>query len=320
MTTPRPSSTERDRAISRPAADPEVVAEAARMLAARRAAADRRGWRRPLRGRGTALAELAARVRHPGRARRSRARVRSRPMPGGGIGGLGLEGNPAANAVAGEADVVICCRDAAHRLRHGLAVVLPGSRRRASPEINVTAHDARKQGAVPIVADAREARCSALRARARAGVRPRPAWETRAACGQGGAGCRCAPRVAAPAPGGADPGPMTQGQLIGVLKEAARPGDTIIAAAGGPPGDLLKSGTPPAGAVPPGVRVLVHGLRAAGRPRRAARPARRRGHRAHRRRHLPDQPGELVTARQEGLKITVVIAENHGFQVSAGCR
>src|SRR5262249_61545379 len=33
---------------------------------------------------------------------------------------------------------------------------------------------------------------------------------------------------------------LTQGQLIGVLQEQARPGDVVIAAAGGPPGDLLK--------------------------------------------------------------------------------
>ena len=33
---------------------------------------------------------------------------------------------------------------------------------------------------------------------------------------------------------------LTQGQLIGVLQELARPGDVVIAAAGGPPGDLLK--------------------------------------------------------------------------------
>ena len=33
---------------------------------------------------------------------------------------------------------------------------------------------------------------------------------------------------------------LTQAQLIGLLQEHARSGDTIIAAAGGPPGDLLK--------------------------------------------------------------------------------
>src|SRR5207244_6304078 len=33
---------------------------------------------------------------------------------------------------------------------------------------------------------------------------------------------------------------LTQGQVIGVLQEQARPGDVVIAAAGGPPGDLLK--------------------------------------------------------------------------------
>ncbi|MGY5115304.1 hypothetical protein ACWC2H_05445 [Streptomyces sp. 900105755] len=33
---------------------------------------------------------------------------------------------------------------------------------------------------------------------------------------------------------------LTQGQLIGLLQEHAQSGDTIIAAAGGPPGDLQK--------------------------------------------------------------------------------
>src|SRR4029453_2226419 len=33
---------------------------------------------------------------------------------------------------------------------------------------------------------------------------------------------------------------LTQGQLIGLLQEHARAGDTIIAAAGGPPGDMQK--------------------------------------------------------------------------------
>ena len=33
---------------------------------------------------------------------------------------------------------------------------------------------------------------------------------------------------------------MTQGAVIGILNELARPGDTIIAASGGPPGDLQK--------------------------------------------------------------------------------
>src|SRR5204863_4643422 len=33
---------------------------------------------------------------------------------------------------------------------------------------------------------------------------------------------------------------LTQGQIIGLLQEQARHGDTIVAAAGGPPGDLQK--------------------------------------------------------------------------------
>src|SRR4029453_2849012 len=111
---------------------------------------------------------------------------------------------------------------------------------------------------------------------------------------------------------------LTQGQLIGLLQEHAQAGDTIIAAAGGPPGDLQKVWDATDGRhchlefgfscmgyeIPAGIGV------------RLADPD--RSHRVVS--FLGDgtflmAPTELVTAAQEGLPVTVVIPENHGYQV-----
>src|SRR5205823_6705934 len=111
---------------------------------------------------------------------------------------------------------------------------------------------------------------------------------------------------------------LTQGQLIGLLQEHARAGDTIVAAAGGPPGDLQKVWDATDGRhchlefgfscmgyeIPAGIGV------------RLADPD--RSHRVVS--FLGDgtflmAPTELVTAAQEGLPVTVVIPENHGYQV-----
>ena len=111
---------------------------------------------------------------------------------------------------------------------------------------------------------------------------------------------------------------LTQGQIIGVLQEHARPGDVIIAAAGGPPGDLQKVWDATGGRT----CHLEFGFSCMGYEIPAAMGVRM----AH-----PDPdaritaflgdgtflmaPTELVTAAQEGLPITLVIPENHGYQV-----
>jgi 3D-(3,5/4)-trihydroxycyclohexane-1,2-dione acylhydrolase (decyclizing) len=110
---------------------------------------------------------------------------------------------------------------------------------------------------------------------------------------------------------------LTQGQIIGLLEEHARPGDTIIAAAGGPPGDLQKVWDAtdrrychlefgfscmgyeiPAGL---GVRLAV--------PDRSKRVLSFIGDGT-----FLMAPTELVTALQERLPVTVVVSENHGYQ------
>lgn len=233
-----------------------------------------------------------------------------------GMGGIGVEGNPAANKLAAEADLVL---HVGTRLTDfttaSQSIFADPAVRFAS--INVTDHDARKQGALPIVADARRALLALVTAARDAGVRPRPTWEVRAREVKSAWLPTRAVALAAPGPdrfGGESL--MTQGQLIGILQDAARPGDTIVAAAGGPPGDLLKVWDATGGRschLEFGYSCMGYELPATLGVRLAQ----------------PDgavialigdgtflmQPTELVTALQEGLNVTVVVSENHGFQV-----
>ena len=70
-----------------------------------------------------------------------------------GVGGIGVEGNPAANALAREADLVLC-------VGTRLTDFTTASRSLFSPgvqflSINVCDKDARKEGAIRLVADAK---------------------------------------------------------------------------------------------------------------------------------------------------------------------
>ena len=111
---------------------------------------------------------------------------------------------------------------------------------------------------------------------------------------------------------------LTQGQVIGVLQEHARPGDVVIAAAGGPPGDLLKVWDATGGRgchLEFGFSCMGYEIPAAIGVRLAdADPAARVIS------FLGDgtfllAPTELVTAAAEGLAITLVVPDNHGYQV-----
>jgi len=220
------------------------------------------------------------------------------------LGGLGLEGNPATNAIAKRADVVVCVGTRLTDFATGSHSLFADGTRFIA--VNVVDRDARKEGALPMVGDAREA------LRALVGTlepseksewrdeveRARREWlEQRARLAE------------------VSDGTMTQAQLILTLNEVLRAGDTVVTAAGTPPGDLLKlwdatggrechlefgyscMGYEMPGAV--GVRIAQEGGEVYA--------------------YVGDgtyilNPGELVTALQHGLKITVVISENHGYQ------
>jgi 3D-(3,5/4)-trihydroxycyclohexane-1,2-dione acylhydrolase (decyclizing) len=225
------------------------------------------------------------------------------------LGGVGLEGNPAASAVASEADVVMVVgarltdfATGSHSLyRH------PDVRFVA---INVWGRDAAKDGALPVVADAREALRALTEAAREARVTAsdtyrdqvqavRERWlETRRS-------------LVEPVDGEA----MSQAQLILALNDNVQPGDTVIAAAGTPPGDLLKIWDATGGRachLEFGYSCMGYEL-PAGVGVRLAQPEGEVFV------YIGDgtfllNPGELVTMVQEGLKVTVVISENHGYQ------
>jgi len=227
-----------------------------------------------------------------------------------GLGGIGLEGNPACNEVARTADLVLSVGTRLTDFATGSQSLFedPGVR---FSSINVVDRDAYKQGAIAIVADAREALRALGAALADRGVsvsesHRRDVIERRD---------RWAEARDAALQGEHEAG-MTQGRLIGVMQEAARPGDTVIAAAGGPPGDLLKVWDATDGRA----CHLEFGYSCMGYELPAALGVRLAQEHGEVVTFIGDgtflmNPTELVTALQEGLKITLVISENHGFQV-----
>ena len=226
------------------------------------------------------------------------------------LGGFGVTGAPSGARVVAQADLVLCVGTRLTDFTTGSQSVFQ------HPEvkfinINVTSHDAYKQGGLPILADAREGVSALLKAAREASVEPDPDYcETIAEVKQEWEQ-RLAKDVYRQVPGER----MSQGQVIGVINEAARPGDVIVGAAGTPPGDLLKLWDATNGRnihLEFGFSCMSYELPAALGVRLAQ----------------PEgevyvligdgtyllNPSELVTALQENLKVTVVISENHGYQ------
>jgi 3D-(3,5/4)-trihydroxycyclohexane-1,2-dione acylhydrolase (decyclizing) len=243
------------------------------------------------------------------------------------IGGIGLEGTPAANTLAREADLVLTVgarltdfATASQSLFANPAV------RFAS--INVNPRDADRLGATGIIADARLALAALADGAERGGIHAPVPWQTHA---KQVAAEWITARAAALDPDRpfelAHAGPdvvtttdavLTQGQVIGVMQEHAQSGDVVIAAAGGPPGDLLKVWDATDGRrchLEFGFSCMGYEIPAAIGVRLAdPHPGTRVVS------FLGDgtfllAPTELVTAAQEGLAVTLVVPDNHGYQV-----
>jgi 3D-(3,5/4)-trihydroxycyclohexane-1,2-dione acylhydrolase (decyclizing) len=222
-----------------------------------------------------------------------------------GLGGLGLEGNPGANELARGADLVIAVGTRLTDFATGSHSLFqhPDVRFIA---VNVDGRDAHKLGALPLVADARDA----LALLAAGGIAPRAEYRAEVEAVRS-RWVEQRAELAVQVEGER----MSQAQLILALNEAARPGDTILTAAGTPPGDLLKAWDATGGRechIEFGFSCMGYELPAAV----GVRIAQPEGEVIA---YVGDgtyllNPGELVTALQHGLKITVVISENHGYQ------
>ena len=175
--------------------------------------------------------------------------------------------------------------------------------------INVCGHDIYKQGALPVTADAREALRAILVSRE--AIKPRAAYLQEIALVKQDWEAQLKEEVYRQYPEEA----MSQGQVIGLMNEEAQARDTIVAAAGAPPSDLLKLWD----ASNRRYCHLEFGYSCMGYEIPAALGVRMSQPEGEVIAYLGDgtylmNPTELVTAMQEGLKVTVVIAENHGFQ------
>jgi 3D-(3,5/4)-trihydroxycyclohexane-1,2-dione acylhydrolase (decyclizing) len=245
------------------------------------------------------------------------------------LGGIGLEGTPATNDLAREADLVLTVGSRLTDFATASQSLFQHPQVRFA-SVNLDPHDADRLGATGIVADAKLALAALAEAVRRAGTSSPAQWQERVrARNRRWQAERAAaldpdtPLDLSALPAGSDVVPdtgavLTQGQVIGLLQEHARAGDVVIAAAGGPPGDLLKVWDATGGRL----AHLEFGFSCMGYELPAAIGV-RLAEPDHARRvvsFLGDgtflmAPSELVTAAQEGLPVTVVIPENHGYQV-----
>jgi 3D-(3,5/4)-trihydroxycyclohexane-1,2-dione acylhydrolase (decyclizing) len=245
------------------------------------------------------------------------------------LGGIGLEGTPATNDLAREADLVLTVGARLTDFATASQSLFQHPQVRFA-SVNVNPYDARRLGATGIVADAKRALAALTEAVRRAGTSSPADWQERV---QARNRQWQAERAAALDPdtpfdlSALEPDSdvvagtgavLTQGQIIGLLQEHARPGDVIIAAAGGPPGDLQKVWDATEGRFTHlefGFSCMGYELPGAIGVRLAEPdPAKRIVS------FLGDgtflmAPTELVTAAQESLAITIVIPENRGYQV-----
>ncbi len=227
------------------------------------------------------------------------------------LGGYGVTGTGSAGQLMSQADLVIAVGTRLTDFSTGSQSVFN------NPDvkfinINVTGHDAYKQGALPLVADAREALRAFVQEAVAAEIRPDPAYLEEVGVAKMDWQELLSTEVYVEHAGEA----MSQLLAVNVINQALQPGDTIVAAAGGAPGDLhqlwdtsgnrnchLEFGFSCMGYEIPaglGVRMAqsdgeVYVMVGDGT-------------------YLMN-PTELVTAMQEDLKLTVIIAENHGYQI-----
>jgi 3D-(3,5/4)-trihydroxycyclohexane-1,2-dione acylhydrolase (decyclizing) len=291
--------------IARPAPDADAVAAAAGLI---------RAARRPLvvAGGGVIYSEATGALRALAEATgipvcETQAGKGSLPYDHpSALGAVGATGTRAANIVAREADLVLAVgtRMGDFTTASRTAFQDPDVRIVA---LNVAAFDAHKLGALALTGDAR-AGLEALSA-ALAGHRVPDAYAEQAAR-LGREWDAEVERLYAAEPGAA----MTQAQAIGVVNAGTEPRDVVVCAAGSMPGDLHKlwrTRDPKGYHVEYGYSCMGYEV-AGGLGVKLADPGR----------EVVVMVGdgswllmsaEIATSVQEGVRLTVVLIDNHGF-------
>jgi 3D-(3,5/4)-trihydroxycyclohexane-1,2-dione acylhydrolase (decyclizing) len=222
------------------------------------------------------------------------------------LGGLGVTGTAAANALAADADLVLAVGTRLQDFTTGSRRLFgaPGHR---LVGLNVQPFDAGKHGALPLIADAREG-LRLLSEALGAWLAPLK-WRERA---QSERARWLAAAAAFTAPGeGSLP---TDAQVIGAVQRAALESDIIVGAAGGLPGELHKHWQ----AAQPGGYHLEYGYSCMGYEIAGALGVKL----AHPDREVIAMVGdgsylmlnsEIATAVRMGLRLIVVLLDNGGF-------
>jgi 3D-(3,5/4)-trihydroxycyclohexane-1,2-dione acylhydrolase (decyclizing) len=291
--------------IARPAPDPAALAEAAALL---------RGARRPLvvAGGGVIYAEATEALRRfveatgipVAETQAGKGSLRyDHPMS---VGAVGATGTAAANALAREADVVlgVGTRWSDFTTASRSAFAADGVR---FVNVNIAAFDAAKHAGVAVVADARTA-LDALR-EALSGWGTTAAYRAHARA----LAARWDEVVQAAYHRGHAPLPA-QSEVLGAVNEASQPRDVVVCAAGSMPGDLHKlwrTRDPKGYHVEYGYSCMGYEI-AGGLGVKLAAPEREVFVLVGDGSYLM-MAQELVTAVQEGVKLIVVIVQNHGF-------
>ena len=227
------------------------------------------------------------------------------------VGGVGATGSPAANALAADADVVLGVGTRYSDFTTASRTVF------ADPDVrfvnlNVTGFDAGKHAATALVADARaglEALTGALD-----GYRTGEAYQTRAR----ELSAAWQQQVDRSYHLGHQPRPG-QTEVIGALNEFAGERDVVVQAAGSMPGDLQRlwrARDPKAYHVEYGYSCMGYEI-AGGLGAKLAEPDREVYVLVGDGSYLM-MASELVTAVAEGVKLTVVLVQNHGFASIGG--
>jgi 3D-(3,5/4)-trihydroxycyclohexane-1,2-dione acylhydrolase (decyclizing) len=230
-------------------------------------------------------------------------------------GPVGANGGLAANRLARDADLILCVGTrmgdfvtSSRTMFQNPDAVLVG--------INVAPMDAHKLRALPVIADAREAFTSISSALETAGYRG-TSEEYRQGIRQLKSDWDAIVTDLRTVNG--EPGDLGQAEVIGLVNDCVGGNATMICAAGSLPGDLLKlwrAEDPKAYHVEYGYSCMGYEV-AAGLGVALAEPGRRVVVMVGDGSYLMLN-SEIVTAVAEGLKFTIVLLDNHGYQCITG--
>lgn len=226
------------------------------------------------------------------------------------LGGVGVTGTGAANALASRADLLICIGTRLQDFTTGSNSLFQNPHVKFLG-INVAGHDAYKLGALPVVADAQLA-VNAVADRLRGtGWDLVDGYETEIESAARAWNDLMTQHLQRP-----ESQKISQGEIIRALNDHVNNGDAVVAAAGSPPADIHKMWDHSSGSeihLEFGFSCMGHEIPAA-MGYKMARPGSSQVYVVMGEGNWLLGNPEIVSAVQEGIAITVVLITNDGYQ------